>query len=73
MNDFDSCDQRTGECKKCLNNTAGPNCSQCAYWHYGDPIVRKDCRPCECSECGSESCDAITGDCKCKVCKLFLV
>ena len=67
MNDFDSCDQRTGECTKCLNNTSGPGCSKCAHWHCGDPIVRKDCRPCECSECGSETCDPVTGDCKCKV------
>jgi laminin alpha 3/5 len=66
MTDFDSCNQVTGECVKCLNNTAGPGCAECAYWHYGDPIVRKDCKPCECDQCGSSSCDAVTGECKCK-------
>ncbi len=66
MLDYGACDQRTGVCLKCLNNTAGANCEKCADWHYGDPIVSKNCKPCECSKCGSETCDALTGKCTCK-------
>lgn len=66
MRDYDSCDQRTGACLKCLNNTAGINCERCADWHYGDPIVLKNCQKCSCDQCGSESCDEKTGECTCK-------
>lgn len=66
MNDFDSCDQNTGECLKCLNNTAGPNCAECKYWHYGDPITLKNCQECECDQCGSQACNNQTGECSCK-------
>ena len=66
MNDYGSCDQRTGACLKCLNNTTGLDCGQCKYWHFGDPITLKNCRACECDQCGSESCDIVTGECKCK-------
>ena len=66
MKDFGSCDQRTGECLKCLNNTSGKNCEACKHWHYGDPIVLKNCQQCDCDQCGSESCHAETGACTCK-------
>jgi laminin, alpha 3/5 len=66
LNDFGSCDQRTGACLRCLNNTAGINCERCEDWHYGDAIEAKNCKPCECNECGSETCDMQTGECKCK-------
>jgi laminin, alpha 3/5 len=65
MNDYGACDQRTGACLKCLNNTAGPSCEKCAHWHYGDPLVLKNCKPCECDRCGSAQCDAKTGECTC--------
>ncbi len=66
MTDFDSCDQTTGECLRCLYNTTGTNCQECEHWHYGDPIVAKSCKPCECDRCGSETCDPKNGECKCK-------
>lgn len=65
-NSFDSCDQRTGACLKCLNNTAGINCEKCADWHYGDPIDLKNCKTCECDHLGTEICDEKSGECKCK-------
>lgn len=66
LNAFDSCDQRTGACLKCLNNTAGVRCDQCADWHWGDPLVAKSCQPCECDRVGTDVCDIETGDCTCK-------
>lgn len=66
MKDEGSCDQRTGACLKCLHNTAGLNCEKCADWHFGDPILAKNCKPCECDRLGSETCDAQTGECTCK-------
>ena len=32
------CDHRTGECLKCLGNTAGWKCDQCLEGHYGNPL-----------------------------------
>lgn len=66
MRDHGACDQRTGACLKCLHNTTGISCERCQDWHFGDPIVLKNCQPCKCDRCGSETCDAVTGDCKCK-------
>ena len=65
MNDYGSCDQRTGVCLKCLNNTAGMNCERCADWHYGDPIGLKSCQACACDKCGSSTCDELSGECTC--------
>lgn len=66
MGDYDSCDQNTGECLKCLYNTTGVDCGQCEHWHYGDAVEMKNCQKCECDQCGSESCDEKTGECTCK-------
>ena len=66
MTDFNSCDQTTGECLRCLNNTTGANCEKCNHWHFGDPIELKNCQKCECDECGSSECDKNNGECTCK-------
>jgi laminin alpha 3/5 len=65
-NDYDSCDQRTGACLKCLNNTSGLNCERCADWHYGDALSPQKCKACSCDKCGTQICDAKNGDCLCK-------
>lgn len=44
MNDLYGCDIETGECLRCLNNTTGPQCSQCKEWWYGDAVTAKNCR-----------------------------
>ena len=41
--DWNACDQQTGRCVNCLNNTAGPMCERCRDWFYGDAIRAKNC------------------------------
>ncbi|XP_026299731.1 laminin subunit alpha [Apis mellifera] len=65
-NQIGSCDSRTGECLRCLNNTYGEACNLCAPGFFGDAIERKDCRNCLCKECGMEHCDSYTGQCFCR-------
>lgn len=43
LSDPESCDRRTGECRKCLYNTEGPDCSVCKSGYYGDGS-RRNCR-----------------------------
>lgn len=38
-----SCDDITGRCLNCLNNTFGDSCERCAPGYYGDAIMLKDC------------------------------
>lgn len=63
---FSECDTLTGVCMGCMHNTAGPHCEQCAPGYFGDAVVKKDCKKCNCSPCGTESCDHRTGVCHCK-------
>ncbi|KAL0967338.1 hypothetical protein UPYG_G00251000 [Umbra pygmaea] len=63
---FNECHNVTGFCQNCWGDTAGPNCERCAPGFYGDAISAKNCRACECSKCGTASCDDRTGTCHCK-------
>ncbi|KAM3872260.1 laminin subunit alpha-5 [Diretmus argenteus] len=63
---FSDCHPLTGECLSCMHNTAGPHCEICAPGYYGDAITAKNCIKCNCSPCGTESCDPHTGQCRCK-------
>ncbi|XP_067382208.1 laminin subunit alpha-5 isoform X2 [Channa argus] len=63
---FTDCHPLTGECLSCMHNTAGPHCNICAPGYYGDAITSKNCTKCNCSPCGTESCDPHTGQCRCK-------
>lgn len=38
LNRTGNCNTTTGECLKCLYNTAGPTCSQCADGFFGDAV-----------------------------------
>ncbi|KAM6217502.1 laminin subunit alpha-1 [Rhynchocyon petersi] len=62
------CDSVTGECLKCIGNTAGAHCEHCADGFYGDAVAVKNCRACECNGKGSLSpvCHRETGLCDCK-------
>uniref|UniRef100_A0A8C3N6E6 Laminin subunit alpha-1 n=1 Tax=Geospiza parvula TaxID=87175 RepID=A0A8C3N6E6_GEOPR len=61
------CDPFTGQCLKCLGNTAGHHCEKCADGYYGDAVIDKNC-PCACHVNGSLSstCQHETGVCSCK-------
>uniref|UniRef100_A0A8C3CQ85 Laminin subunit alpha-1 n=1 Tax=Cairina moschata TaxID=8855 RepID=A0A8C3CQ85_CAIMO len=62
------CDTVTGQCLKCLGNTAGDHCEKCADGYYGDAVAEKSCHACECHVNGSLSstCHHETGICHCK-------
>uniref|UniRef100_A0A663M6Q6 Laminin subunit alpha-1 n=1 Tax=Athene cunicularia TaxID=194338 RepID=A0A663M6Q6_ATHCN len=62
------CDTFTGQCLKCLGNTAGHHCEKCADGYYGDAVIEKSCRACACHVNGSLSstCHHETGFCHCK-------
>ncbi|XP_039610736.1 laminin subunit alpha-1 [Polypterus senegalus] len=62
------CDTQSGECLKCINNTAGRNCEICAEGYFGDAIVNKNCQACACHVNSSYSniCDLKSGQCQCK-------
>ncbi|XP_047186725.1 laminin subunit alpha-5 isoform X2 [Scophthalmus maximus] len=63
---FTDCHPLTGECLSCMHNTAGPHCDICAPGYHGDAVAAKNCTKCNCSPCGTESCDPHTGQCRCK-------
>ncbi|XP_029655372.1 laminin subunit alpha [Octopus sinensis] len=60
-----SCDQTTGACHICTNNSTGPNCELCRHWWYGDAVRAKNCKPCTCDRCGTVNCGEF-GTCECK-------
>uniref|UniRef100_A0A8B9S3L0 Laminin subunit alpha-1 n=1 Tax=Apteryx owenii TaxID=8824 RepID=A0A8B9S3L0_APTOW len=62
------CDTVTGQCLKCVGNTGGHHCERCADGYYGDAVIEKSCRACECHANGSLSsiCHHGTGFCQCK-------
>ncbi|KAM3968484.1 laminin subunit alpha [Aphomia sociella] len=61
-----SCDSITGDCLKCVNNTAGAACNLCAPGFYGDAIFYKNCTACICDDLGMDHCDSTTGTCVCR-------
>nr|AAA28662.1 laminin A chain [Drosophila melanogaster] len=63
--DQGSCDTRTGECLRCLNNTFGAACNLCAPGFYGDAIKLKNCQSCDCDDLGTQTCDPFVGVCTC--------
>ncbi|XP_063394216.1 laminin subunit alpha [Cydia fagiglandana] len=64
--DPSSCDSVTGNCLKCVNNTAGAACNLCAPGFYGDAVFSKNCTACSCDEYGMDHCDHTTGTCVCR-------
>ncbi|XP_055963971.1 laminin subunit gamma-2 [Sorex fumeus] len=65
-----NCDRLTGQCLKCVYNTAGPHCGQCRAGYFGDPLdpnPEKKCRACGCNPAGSEPVPCRQdGSCVCK-------
>ncbi|KGL99607.1 Laminin subunit gamma-2, partial [Charadrius vociferus] len=65
-----NCDRRTGECLKCIYNTAGFYCDRCKDGFFGNPLAPSPtdkCRPCACDSAGAEplKCGS-DGSCICK-------
>uniref|UniRef100_A0A2A4JWY1 Laminin subunit gamma-1 n=1 Tax=Heliothis virescens TaxID=7102 RepID=A0A2A4JWY1_HELVI len=70
-----NCNRTTGECLKCIYNTAGEHCDKCLSGFFGDaldPKQKGDCKPCQCHEAGTvesaegpPQCDGYTGFCTC--------
>ncbi|XP_070555377.1 laminin subunit alpha-like [Ptychodera flava] len=61
------CDTLRGNCLSCRPGTTGDNCEKCAEGYYGDAVVAKECKECECHACGTNECDSVTGLCYCKL------
>ncbi|XP_012268511.2 laminin subunit gamma-1 [Athalia rosae] len=77
LNAVRNCNPLTGECLKCVNNTAGAHCEECLAGYYGDALsdVKEDgCKLCQCYGPGTQEledggilpCEQLTGHCKCK-------
>uniref|UniRef100_A0A8C5GYU8 Laminin subunit gamma-1 n=1 Tax=Gouania willdenowi TaxID=441366 RepID=A0A8C5GYU8_GOUWI len=67
-----NCNRETGECLKCIYNTAGFFCDRCQEGFYGNalaPNVADKCKACSCSPLGTvgkqSSCSQVTGQCQC--------
>ncbi|NXT50400.1 LAMC2 protein, partial [Pluvianellus socialis] len=65
-----NCDRRTGECLKCIYNTAGFYCDRCKDGFFGNPLApdpANKCRACACDSAGAEPLKcASDGSCICK-------
>ncbi|KAL5250259.1 hypothetical protein ACHWQZ_G016108 [Mnemiopsis leidyi] len=64
-----NCNTITGQCLKCVGNTAGRYCEECARGYHGDAITAKNCTKCDCDPDGSYNqylCDIENGQCDCK-------
>ncbi|XP_071154854.1 laminin subunit gamma-1-like [Mytilus edulis] len=67
-----NCDRSTGECLKCIYNSAGFYCNKCLPNYYGDALapIKGDCKACSCYppgtlSAGVLSCDPVVGSCPC--------
>ncbi|KAK1164005.1 laminin subunit gamma-2-like [Acipenser oxyrinchus oxyrinchus] len=70
LNTVGNCDRLSGECLRCLYNTAGFHCEQCREGFYRSTSIlnpAERCTPCNCNPLGSQSpqCSK-NGQCQCK-------
>lgn len=63
-----NCDKRTGQCLRCLYQTAGDHCEYCSDGFYGNALTQQ-CSTCDCDFLGTnhtvQHCDRYTGQCPC--------
>uniref|UniRef100_A0A6I8N883 Laminin subunit gamma-1 n=2 Tax=Ornithorhynchus anatinus TaxID=9258 RepID=A0A6I8N883_ORNAN len=67
-----NCNRLTGECLKCIYNTAGFYCDRCKDGFFGNPLApdpADKCKACSCNPYGTvnqqTSCNQVTGQCEC--------
>ncbi|MEJ1270171.1 laminin gamma 1 [Cricetulus griseus] len=67
-----NCNRLTGECLKCIYNTAGFYCDRCKEGFFGNPLAPNPadkCKACACNPYGTvqqqSSCNPVTGQCEC--------
>eukprot|EP00118_Oscarella_pearsei_P018573 m.191017 g.191017 ORF g.191017 m.191017 type:complete len:2470 (+) comp39439_c2_seq19:33-7442(+) len=67
LNQTGNCNKTTGECLKCVNNTSGFSCEECADGFFGDALT-DSCQQCGCDPVGSETsvCHKVIGQCRCR-------
>lgn len=70
-----NCNTTTGQCLKCIYNTAGWNCERCLPGYFGDALAvpKGNCKRCLCHlpgtiipERASNPCETTGGQCRCK-------
>ena len=75
-----NCDDSTGKCLRCIDNTDGDHCEYCTPGFFGDALALKkpddppSCQVCQCRPIGTNLneetslpiCNKYTGDCSCK-------
>ncbi|XP_066585793.1 laminin subunit gamma-1 [Prorops nasuta] len=77
LNAVRNCNHETGQCLKCVNNTAGFHCEECLSGYYGDALSDKKedgCKLCQCYPPGTAElddgriapCNQLSGHCDCK-------
>ena len=64
VTDPEACNNQTGICQKCLENTFGDHCERCAPKFFGDAQMQT-CQECQCDWTGAKECDHETGQCIC--------
>ncbi|KAK1329285.1 hypothetical protein QTO34_011466 [Cnephaeus nilssonii] len=67
-----NCNRLTGECLKCIYNTAGFYCDRCKDGFFGNPLAPNPadkCKACDCNPYGTSrqqsGCSPVTGQCDC--------
>ncbi|XP_011359503.1 laminin subunit gamma-1 isoform X1 [Pteropus vampyrus] len=67
-----NCNRLTGECLKCIYNTAGFYCDRCKNGFFGNPLAPNPadkCKACNCNPYGTtqqqSNCNPVTGQCEC--------
>lgn len=70
-----NCNTTTGQCLKCIYNTAGWNCDKCLPGYYGSALTvpKGGCKRCTCylpgtlePDRGMSPCESTGGECRCK-------
>uniref|UniRef100_A0A673BD85 Laminin subunit gamma-1 n=1 Tax=Sphaeramia orbicularis TaxID=375764 RepID=A0A673BD85_9TELE len=63
-----NCNRESGECLKCIYNTAGFFCDRCKEGFYGNAQAANPADKCDCNPIGSTNgqCDITTGQCECQ-------